>query len=135
MSLNAHDRHALARIEEELQGADPKFVARLSAFCRLANDEAMPEREQIHGARRPSIGLSLSGPHLGRPRARGLMYAIAIAMAAAITLTVISLALVLGHGGRRGACAQWQAGGCARQATPSAPAPASHKVHAPSLFP
>lgn len=135
MSLNAHDRQALARIEEELEDADPQFAANLSAFWRLADGEAMPEREEIHGTRRPVIVPALCVRRPGRPRARLLVYAIAIAMAVSITLAVISVALVTGRGGGKDACPQWGAIACVKQTMPSAPAPSGHNTHAPSLLP
>lgn len=135
LSLNAHDRQALARIEEELGGGDPKFAARLSAFSRLADGEAMPERERISEARQPVIGRALCGLRPGRPGARKLMYWAAVAMAISITLAVISFALVSGHSGTKGACTGWQGGACARQAAPSAPAPSGQEGHAPFLAP
>lgn len=135
LSLNAHDRQALAQIEEELGGDDPKFAARLSAFSRLADGEAMPERERIREARRPVMSPALCGLHPGQPGARKLMYWAAVAMAVAVTLAVISFALVSGHSGTKGACTGWQAGACARQAAPSAPAPSGQKGGAPFLAP
>lgn len=133
LSLNAHDRLALAQIEEELAGADPKFAAELSAFSRLTDGEAMPERERIRQARRHGIGPGFRGPRPGRPAAARLMYWIAVAMAVAITLAVIGFALTLGSMGASGACAGWQEGACARGSTPSAPAvPSGHQDRAPS---
>lgn len=135
MSLNAHDRQALAQIEEELGGGDPKFAARLLAFSRLADGEAMPESEQIPGARRPAIGPALRGLRPGQPGARRLMYWAAVALVVAVTLAVISFALASGQGGTRGVCTGWPAGSCARQAAPSAPAPSGQKGLAPFLAP
>ena len=91
--MNAHDRQALARIEETLADADPQFAARMSAFSRLTDDEAVPEREQIRGNVRHAVGLGRWGPRFGQPGARGLAYWIAVALAVAITLAVISAAI------------------------------------------
>lgn len=123
MSLSARDRHLLAQIEEEIAGADPRFAARLSAFARLADGGAMPERERIREPRRLAA----------RPVRGGLMRWIAVAMAVAVTLAVISAALVGGRTGGKGACAEWQGLVCTRQAAPSAPA--GQKDRAPSLAP
>ncbi|HEY5019320.1 MAG TPA: DUF3040 domain-containing protein [Streptosporangiaceae bacterium] len=136
MSLNGHDRQALAKIEETLADTDPQFAARLSAFARLADGGAMPERERIRRDRQRGTGSALCGLRPGQPGARRLMYWIAVAMAVAITLAVISAALASGHGGTKGACAEWQGLACARQAAPSAPpAPAGQNGSAPALTP
>lgn len=135
MSLNAHDRRALTRIEEALADADPRFVARVAAFSRLTDDEALPERERIREARRPGIDQALRCLRPGQPGAHKLMYWIAVAMAVCITLALICSAPVIGHGDTEGGCAQWQAVTCVRQAPPSAPVPSGHKGHAPSLTP
>jgi hypothetical protein len=136
VSLNAHDRHALARIEEELAESDPRFAARLSAFARLADGGAMPERERIRESRQSVARRVLRGPcSPGCPGARRPMYWIAVAMALAVTLAVISAALVSGNTGAKGACAEWQGLVCTRQAAPSAPAPAGQEDRAPSRTP
>ncbi|MGH3282091.1 MAG: DUF3040 domain-containing protein [Trebonia sp.] len=136
MSLNAHDRHALAQIEEDLVGGDPKFAAKLSGFSRLADGEEMPESERIRQARRHVVGPALRGLRPGRPGAPRLMYWIAVAMAVALTLAVICFALVLGNTGGKAACTGWQVGACARRSAPSAPAvPSGHKDRVPSFTP
>jgi hypothetical protein len=137
VSLNAHDKQALAQIEEALADTDPQFTARLSAFSRLAADEAMPERERIRGDRQHAIGSALCRLRPGQPGARRLMYYwTAVAMAVAITLAVICAALVSGHAGSGGACTERQGLVCVRQAAPSAPpAPSGRKGGAPSLTP
>lgn len=136
MSLNGHDRQALAKIEETLACTDPQFAARLSAFARLADEGAMPEREQITGDRRRGTGSAQRSLRRGQPGARRLMYWIAVAMAVAITLAVICAVLVSGHPGSTGACTEWQALACTRPAAPlAAPAPAGQNGSAPSLTP
>lgn len=136
VSLNAHDRQALAQIEEALACTDPKFTARLSAFSRLADGGEMPERERIRGGRQRGTGSALCGPRPVQPGAHRLMYWIAVAVAVAITLAVISAALVSGQAGTKGACAQWQGLTCVRRAVPATPpAPAGQQGSAPSLAP
>lgn len=136
MSLNGHDRQALAKIEETLAGTDPQFAARLSAFARLADEGAMPEREQISEDRRRGTGSAQRSLRPGQPGARKLMCWIAAAVAVAITLAVICVVLGSGHPGSTGACTEWQGLACARPAAPSAPpAPAGQNGRAPSLTP
>lgn len=97
LSLNAHDRQVLALIEEELAGADPRFVAKLSAFSRLA-EGAMPERERIRVRRRPYVeGPSICGLPPGRQASYKVFYLIAVAMALTVSLAMISFALISGH--------------------------------------
>jgi hypothetical protein len=47
MTLAAGERRALAKIEKNLRGSDPKLVARLSTFTRLTQAEEMPQRESL----------------------------------------------------------------------------------------
>ena len=47
MTLAAGERRALAKIEKNLRGSDPKLVARLSTFNRLTQAEEMPQRESL----------------------------------------------------------------------------------------
>jgi hypothetical protein len=97
LSLNAHDRQALALIEERLAGTDPPFAAKLSAFSRLA-EGAMPERERIRRRRRrPAAGTSVCGLRPGRRASYKLAYWIAVAMALSVSLAMIYLALTAGH--------------------------------------
>jgi Protein of unknown function (DUF3040) len=59
MTLAAGERRALAKIEKNLRGSDPKLVARLSTFNRLTRAEEMPQRESLaapSGLRRLSAG-------------------------------------------------------------------------------
>jgi hypothetical protein len=59
MTLAAGERRALAKIEKNLRGSDPKLVARLSTFNRLTQAEEMPQRESLaapSGLRRLSAG-------------------------------------------------------------------------------
>lgn len=121
MSLSAHDRQALARIEETLADADPQFAARMSAFSRLAGDKAVPERERICGSMWRAIGSGRWGLRFSQSGARKVSYWIAVAVAVAITLAVISAALVSGHADTKDTCAERHDVACAGQATPSAP--------------
>lgn len=135
MSLNAHDRHALAQIEEELAGGDPKFAAKLSAFSRLADGEAMPESERIRQARRRVTVPAFRGLRRGQPgRPRLLLYWIVVALAVAVTLAVIGVSLVFGNTGSKGACTGWQTGAC-RTAHSAPPAPSGHHGHTTPLVP
>lgn len=97
LSLNAHDRQVLALIEEELAGADPRFVAKMSAFSRLA-EGAMPERERICVRRRPYVaGPSICGLPPGRRASYKVFYWIAVAMALTVSLAMLYFALISGH--------------------------------------
>jgi Protein of unknown function (DUF3040) len=134
LSLNAHDRHALAQIEEALADADPKFAAKLSSFARLADAGSMPERERIGEARRPVFGSSICGMRPGQPGAHKLIYLIIVATAVALTVAMISFALV-SHPSGKGGCAGWQTAACAKQATTTAPAHSGQQGYLPSLVP
>lgn len=71
MTLAAGERRALAKIEKNLRGSDPKLVARLSTFNRLTQAEEMPQRESLtapSGLRRLSAG---AGFWPGRKRRAG----------------------------------------------------------------
>jgi hypothetical protein len=135
VSLNAHDRQALAQIAEALASTDPRFAATMSALSRLAVGGAMPERERISEPERPVMRPVL-GLRPGQPGARRWTYWIAVAMAVAVTLAMISTALVRGSTGGSGACAQWEGLACVRQAAHSTPpAPSGRGARDPSLAP
>jgi hypothetical protein len=119
LSLNAHDRQALARIEEALAGADPQLAAKLSSFSRLVDDGEMPERERIRQARRSVMSPADGGRRLRQPGAYRVVYWVAMAVAMCLTLAGVSFALASGHPNSKGACAGWQVGTCAKQAAPS----------------
>lgn len=112
MSLNARDRQALDRIEEELSGADPRFAARLSAFSRLADGEGMPARERIR-PRRQRIGPFFLS-RLSRRSTVGVVWL-------AISLMLFTVAIALSHLSAGSGCAQWQGLSCAQRSVPSAP--------------
>lgn len=117
MSLSAHDRHELDLIEEALAGTDPRFAAKLSAFSRLADGEAMPERERIRAQRQHAAGRAWAGARRGH---RGMPAGgwITIAAWLLISLALVSAALAFGHPGSTAECAQWQGLVCVRHAVP-----------------
>jgi Protein of unknown function (DUF3040) len=134
LGLNAHDRQALAQIEEALADADPKFAAQLSSFSRLVDGEPVLERERIRDGRRPAAGQSICGLSPERPRAFRLLYVVAAAMALALTITMIVIVLISRTSGK-GTCAQWTAGTCVKQAATSPPKKQSQQSDVPSLTP
>ena len=121
MSLNAHDRQALALIEEALAGGDPQFASKLSAFSRLAEDGAMPERERIHQDGRRMIVRAIRGLRLGQPGTSKLLRWVTVAMWVAISVALISAAVAMSRAGGKPGCAQWQATTCVRSVAPSTP--------------
>lgn len=136
MSLSAHDRQVLARIEETLAGADPQFAARMSSFSRLADGGAAPERERICGNVRSAIGSGRWSLRSSQSGARKVSSWIAVAIAVAIALAVISAALVSGRANTKDTCAERHGVACAGQAAPSAShAPSGQKDSAPFLAP
>ncbi|MGH3165906.1 MAG: DUF3040 domain-containing protein [Trebonia sp.] len=132
MSLNAHDKQALARIEDALASADPQFAARLSAFSRLADAGVMPERERIRGDRLRAVAGAILAMGTGGRETRGLIRWIAVAMWVSISLALISIAIVLGHAGPQTGCPVWQTAACARPSTHSAPPAHSAQRSRPS---
>jgi hypothetical protein len=48
MSLPTHEQQQLLGIEQILQSRDPRLKSLFATFTRLASNEAMPAREQIH---------------------------------------------------------------------------------------
>lgn len=134
MSLSAHDRQALNEIEEWLASTDPHFAAKLSAFCRLTDGEAMPARERIRALRRrtdsKAIRELLSGGSQARlprrsgmrrargaePRARrSRLSALTAVIWLVISFALITVALVLSHSGSA-ACTSWPAASCGSRA-------------------
>jgi DUF3040 family protein len=108
MSLNAHDKHALDKIEERLADTDPRFAARLSAFSRLADGSTMPERERIRPGPKRTFGRS------------GRLAWATVAGWLVISLGLIAVALIASH--TDGGCKQGQAASCAsRDANPALP--------------
>lgn len=132
LSLNAHDKQALARIEDALASADPDFAARLSAFSRLADAGAMPERERIRGDKPGAVPRAVRTLSAGGQGSRGLIRWIAVAMWVSISLALISIAIVLGHAGPHTGCPLWQTAVCARPATHPAPPGRSDQRNRPS---
>lgn len=101
MSLNARDRHALGRIEEDLTRSDPRFAARMTAFSRLTEDEEMPAREQI----RP-FSRSRRSPCSRRTLCsrRALCWTAGIVWLV-ISLAMLAVALILSHASTTTGCA------------------------------
>jgi len=120
LGLNAHDRQALAQIEEALADADPKFAAKLSLFSRLVGGVPALERERMRDGRRPAAGQSICGLSPDRPRAFRRLYVIAAAMALVLTVTMIAVAAISRTSGK-GTCAEWAADRCVKQAATSPP--------------
>lgn len=129
LSLNAHDRHELSLIEEALAGTDPRFAAKLSAFSRLANGEAMPERERIRAGRQHPAGRAVRGLRPGQP---GTLRWISVAVWLLISIALLSTALALGDTGTSAPCARWQGLVCTRQRTPRVPRVRPGRVGAPA---
>jgi hypothetical protein len=110
LSLSAHDRQALDRIEEALASADPPFAARLSAFSQLADGTVMPERERLSGRGRAG----------GRGK-HGLILWVVVLMWVSISLALILVAIALSSTAPQSGCTAGQTSACVRRAVPSAP--------------
>ena len=52
MSLSSWEQQVLDSIKDGLTGSDPKLVALLGTFTRLASDEEMPAHEKIRSTYR-----------------------------------------------------------------------------------
>jgi Protein of unknown function (DUF3040) len=65
MTLAAGDRRALAKIEKNLRGSDPKLAAMLSTFNRLTQAEQMPQREVLAAPSLPRRLRARPGPKSG----------------------------------------------------------------------
>ena len=136
MSLNAHDRQALAQIEETLSAADPRFAAELSAFSRLVDGGSMPESERIRGVRLPAVYRRTRRPGASRPGTHRLLSWIVVALWLSIALALISAAIVLGGKGPKTECTEWQVGVCSKGTGHSAPpGPSGQSGHVSSLNP
>ena len=66
MSLSAWEQQVLDSIKDDLAGSDPRLVALLITFTRLASDEKMPVREKVHATSRRAPRSSRPKP--GHPR-------------------------------------------------------------------
>lgn len=136
LSLNAHDREALSLIEEALSVADPQLAAKLSAFNRMADGEAMPARERIAANRRRTFGLAARVLRRGRPGTPGRVWLIPLAVWLVVSLVLFSVALVLSRSGTRASCAEWQGFVCVKSAaSPVPPGPSGHRGGPVSLVP
>lgn len=58
MSLSGREQQALDTIKDRLSVSDPKLVALLAIFTRLAAGEPMPAREKIRAGSRQAARLS-----------------------------------------------------------------------------
>ncbi|MGH3170963.1 MAG: DUF3040 domain-containing protein [Trebonia sp.] len=134
MSLNAHDRRALARIEATLADHDPRFAASLSAFSRLA-DGAMPELERIRENRPPLMQTTRRGPKAGESGTHERMHWLGVVIGLSILLALIAAAIVFNHSEGTPGCAR-QAAVCAGRSMQWTPAtPADRKGRAPHPLP
>jgi hypothetical protein len=126
VSMSAHDRHELGAIEEELAASDPKLVAMLSAFSRLAAGEAMPGRERIQASHYPSVTQAAFGLVPGRPRrprrrasARVRQHRVArtvVMVWLAVSFALIAIAVAVSQHGPRASCTPSPTAGCGSNA-------------------
>lgn len=122
MSLSEREQQALQSIEYRLADADPGLASMLATFTRLTAGEALPARENIGTApgSRPHRSVPALRVHLRRQHAWALLW---LGMVA----TLIALALVLGHGNGRAACAPLTIA-CAQQAPGRATGTAAYRA-------
>lgn len=117
MSLNAREQQALDSIKDRLAGSDPGLAAMLSAFNRLAADEAIPDREKIRaGSRQPLRWFRRGWRRSGLRRAcRQLAFQrnVLLLLWVLTTAALIGVALALSAGSGKGACAEMPGIACA----------------------
>ena len=118
MSLTAREQRALESIADGLAESDPGLGSLLGIFSRLAADEEMPARNEIHPIRPPATGRSYRnrsprrlGLRLGWNRAAVLLWLV-------ITIGLIAVALALSNRGPRECAQSW---GTACTGSPSIP--------------
>ena len=137
MSLSAREQQALDAIRDRLSVSDPRLVALLAIFTRLAAGEAMPVREKIRAASRWAARRSHRRRHprrgtvtrrarrvyhrLGSPRAALLLWLL-------IAVALIAVAVALSRGGSQGACTEPFAAVCAGPSPAHSPRPAAHEM-------
>ena len=140
MSLSAWEQHALDSIKDGLASSDPKLVALLTTFTRMASDEEMPVSERIRaGSRRAIRYPGRKGRHprrdtVGRHARRvyqrlGLQRA-AMLLWLLITVTLIAVAVALNAGSGHGACTESWATVCIDPAAAHSTGPASNQTAA-----
>lgn len=123
MSLSAPEQQALDLIEDELAGSDARLAALLATFARLTSGDAMPARETIRVAGRPTRGAGLLCQRPGFRRAAPLLGLL-------ITLALAAVGLALSRGGGGVACTQSWPVVCTAPAPAHSPGPAVHKTAA-----
>jgi hypothetical protein len=98
-SLSAWEQQVLNSIKDGLAGSDPKLVARLAIFTRLASGEEMPPREKIQaGSRGAVLRSGLQPRHTRRQQTvPPLLWLVT-------TVALIVVALVCNRGGSQGTC-------------------------------
>lgn len=139
MSLSAHDRQELGAIENEFIASEPRLVAMLSTFSRLAAGEAMPGRERIEAGRPPTVvraAFGLFPRRAARPGSRGttcwrqLAGASALAVWLAVSVALIVAGILLSHhASGAGTCAPWADTACGTQAPAHSQAAHSQAAH------
>ncbi len=128
MSLSRWEQQALDLIKDGLASSDPRLVARLSIFTRLASGEEMPAREELPAGarrprprpRRPRRGDGRGHAHqvyqrTGLPRVMPLLWLV-------ITAALIVVALVCNRVGGHGGCTMPWASSCTGATSASGPA-------------
>jgi hypothetical protein len=138
MGQSAREQQALDSIKDWLARSDPRLVALLTTFTRLASHEEMPARDPIRAGSAGATGCPCGRrrcPHRARalgPVGRmclrlGVQHAL-IAVWMLITGGLITLGVVLGHGGGQGAYAPlWAVSGAASTSV-HGPRPTAHKT-------
>ena len=122
MSLSAWEQQALDSIKDGLASSDPRLVARLTIFTRLASGEAMPAREKIHVGSRRAVRRSRRKPqHSGRADQRLGVQAMLLWLVT--TVALIAVALAYNRGGSQGTCTGSWATFCANATSAANSAP------------
>jgi len=100
MSLSAWEQQALDSIKDGLASSDPKLVARLAMFTRLASGEEMPTGEKIQVGSPRAIRPSRPRPRQAQGRRlQGAMFLLWLVT----TVALIAVALANNRGGQ-GTC-------------------------------
>jgi hypothetical protein len=105
MSLSAWEQQALDSVKDGLARSDPRLVARLTIFTRLASGEEMPAREKIHvGLRRPVRRSRPEPPHTRRLYQRLGMQQAMLLLWLVTAVALIAVAVAYNRGGSQGTC-------------------------------
>lgn len=147
MSLSAWEQRTLDSIKDGLTDSDPRLVALLATFTRLASGEEMPAREKIRvGIRRAARCSRRKRRHprrdWGARRARQVYrrmgyQRIGLLVWLMMAVTLISVALILSHSGGQSECSESWAGICTYSRSLNGSRQAAHETvdnHAASLF-